>query len=56
MQEEYTEAQSYILHYTSQSSLDYLDRDQKWYDEKISMFELFLKTHLSLDADDATSK
>lgn len=56
MQEEYEEAQSYIEHYSSQSSLDYLDRDKQWYDEKIAMFDIYLQTHLSSDIDDVASK
>jgi thioredoxin-like negative regulator of GroEL len=56
MQEEYKEAQSYIKHYTSQSSLDYLDRDQKRYDDKIAMFEIYLKNHLSSGTKNVATK
>ena len=47
MEEEYEIAQTYIDHYYTQETLDFLDRDKKRYDDKIHMFEAYLKTHLS---------
>lgn len=54
MQEEFEEARSYITHYTTQEKLDFLDRDQKWYDDKIAMFTSYLETHLLPTDSDAT--
>lgn len=55
MQEERSQAQSYVDHYRTQESIDYLDRDQQYYDEKIAMFAMYLKTPLSPQQSDETT-
>lgn len=56
MQENYIQAQSYIEHYKGQKKLDYLDRDQKWYDDKIAMFTVYVQNYLSSTMNNAASK